>query len=189
MKYGELNLGQIEAAVNKLGGMDGVRRLLSGDLVVKAVGLLKRVATAHTPAVKRFVARDHLADCNIGWTGENFKSLFLDKVYKDVGEEKLAIHRLEKASLDAPILYELGERPNTSIAHLFSLIKRQKNGEKGDLLTNGYVNIVYDYDDEGNFWAVIARWRSGDGSWDVEASSVEDRDGWFAGYQVVSCDS
>lgn len=34
MKYGELNLGQIEAVVNKLGGMEGVRRLLSGELTV-----------------------------------------------------------------------------------------------------------------------------------------------------------
>jgi len=36
MKYGELNLGQIEAIVNKLGGMDGVHRFLSGDMMVKA---------------------------------------------------------------------------------------------------------------------------------------------------------
>ncbi len=35
MKYGELNLGQIEAIVNKLGGMEGVQRFLSGDLVVE----------------------------------------------------------------------------------------------------------------------------------------------------------
>lgn len=35
MKYGELNLGQIEAIVNKLGGMDGVRRFLSGELMVE----------------------------------------------------------------------------------------------------------------------------------------------------------
>lgn len=35
MKYGELNLGQVEALVNKLGGMEGVRRFLSGELVVK----------------------------------------------------------------------------------------------------------------------------------------------------------
>ena len=34
MKYGELNLGQIEAIVNRLGGMDGVRHFLSGELVV-----------------------------------------------------------------------------------------------------------------------------------------------------------
>ncbi len=36
MKYGELTLGQIEAIVNKLGGMDGVRRLLSGGQVTMA---------------------------------------------------------------------------------------------------------------------------------------------------------
>ncbi len=35
MKYGELNLGQVEAIVNKLGGMDGVHRFLSGEPMVK----------------------------------------------------------------------------------------------------------------------------------------------------------
>jgi hypothetical protein len=34
MKYGELNLGQIEAVVNKLGGMDGVNKFLRGELIV-----------------------------------------------------------------------------------------------------------------------------------------------------------
>jgi len=37
MKYGGLTLGQIEAVINKLGGMEGVRRLLSGEVFVKAV--------------------------------------------------------------------------------------------------------------------------------------------------------
>ncbi|MBU1032772.1 hypothetical protein KJ937_02475, partial [Patescibacteria group bacterium] len=35
MKYGELNLGQIEALVNKLGGMEGVRKFLRDELVVR----------------------------------------------------------------------------------------------------------------------------------------------------------
>ena len=37
IKYSELSLGQIEAIVNKLGGMDGVQRFLSGssEVVVK----------------------------------------------------------------------------------------------------------------------------------------------------------
>ena len=35
MKYGELNLGQVEAIVNKLGGMEGVQLFLSGELVLK----------------------------------------------------------------------------------------------------------------------------------------------------------
>ena len=37
MKYRELNLGQVEAIVNKLGGMKGVRRFLSDETVVKAI--------------------------------------------------------------------------------------------------------------------------------------------------------
>lgn len=36
MKYANLDLGTIEAVVNKLGGMDGVKRFLSGELAVKA---------------------------------------------------------------------------------------------------------------------------------------------------------
>lgn len=34
MKYGELNLGQVEAIVNRLGGMEGVQRFLRGELIV-----------------------------------------------------------------------------------------------------------------------------------------------------------
>lgn len=35
MKYGELTLGQVEAVVNKLGGIEGVKRLLTGEMVFK----------------------------------------------------------------------------------------------------------------------------------------------------------
>ena len=34
MKYGDLNLGQIEAVVNKLGGMKGLNKFLRGELTV-----------------------------------------------------------------------------------------------------------------------------------------------------------
>lgn len=35
MKYGILTLGQIEAIINKLGGVEGVARLLNGDLIIR----------------------------------------------------------------------------------------------------------------------------------------------------------
>lgn len=35
MKYNGLTLGQIEAIVNKMGGMEGVKRFLSGELMIK----------------------------------------------------------------------------------------------------------------------------------------------------------
>jgi hypothetical protein len=45
IKYSELNLGQIEAVVNKIGGMSGVQRLLADDLVVVEKSNLKPVVT------------------------------------------------------------------------------------------------------------------------------------------------
>jgi hypothetical protein len=36
MKYNDITLGQIEAVFNKLGGVDGVQKFLSGELIVKS---------------------------------------------------------------------------------------------------------------------------------------------------------
>jgi len=36
MKYGEATMGQFEAVINKLGGMEGLKRFLSGESVIKA---------------------------------------------------------------------------------------------------------------------------------------------------------
>lgn len=45
MKYGTLNLGQIEAVVNKLGGMEGVQRFLAGETQI-VVGEVKAKPTS-----------------------------------------------------------------------------------------------------------------------------------------------
>jgi hypothetical protein len=37
MKYGEATMGQFEAVINKLGGMEGLKRFLAGELVVKSI--------------------------------------------------------------------------------------------------------------------------------------------------------
>jgi len=43
MKYNDLTLGQMEAIVNKLGGMDGVKIFLSGVTIVKEIGRSLRI--------------------------------------------------------------------------------------------------------------------------------------------------
>ncbi|MCX6760056.1 MAG: hypothetical protein NTW46_01795, partial [Candidatus Nealsonbacteria bacterium] len=143
MKYGELNLGQVEAIVNKLGGMEGVQRFLRGELTLKEPDLLKQVETVAVKGAERFVAKDHLKEANVGWTSDNFQKLFLDKVEESVKDAAIAVHRLERDSLDAPILAELGNRAETKLAYLFELLEKQSKGEKGTLLTNGYANIAY----------------------------------------------
>ncbi|MFH1451015.1 MAG: hypothetical protein ABIF89_00170 [bacterium] len=68
MKYGELNLGQIEAVVNKLGGMEGVRRFLSGELVVEeAESQLKVWKTIRLGTGLRTVDDFHRALGNAGF--------------------------------------------------------------------------------------------------------------------------
>ena len=152
-------------------------------------GLLKRVASVAVPAVQRFVAGDCLKEANVGWTGDNFKRLFLDKIGENVPEANLAVSRLEEASLDAPILKELGDRAEVSLAHMFDLLKRQAHGEEGILLTNGYANIFYVHDRNNTLWAVSARWDSARRDWYVEAHSIKNPNGWSDGHLVFSRDS
>ncbi len=189
MKYGELKLEQVEAIVNKLGGMDGVQRFLSGELVVKTSELLRQVVIVSVDGVKKFVAADHfkvgtVGSVRIAWLGNNFKQVMLDKVEESVSAATLVVHTLIKASLDAPIMVELSNRAETTLTRLWELLCKQPNGESGVLLTNGYANIFYVRGTDGNFWAVLAYWHSG--GWLVYACSVGYPRRWDAGSQVFS---
>lgn len=151
--------------------------------------LLKRVKAVRVAGAKRFVPKDELKSVNVGFTGGNFNNLFLNQVEEDVENATLVVHRLERVSLDAPILTELGDRAATKLCWLFDLLKKQSKGEKGVLLTNGYANIIYVRDANGMLWAVRAFWNSDCGYWDVYADPVEHSSAWRGGHQVLSRDS
>lgn len=192
MKYGELNLGQVEAIVNKLGGMDGVRRFLAGSIEVVVKKLLTLVTTVKVATVEHFVANEKFIEgkttdgVKIAWIGDNFKANFLEKTENGVETTELKIHKLDQDSLDAPIIAELGDADETTLAHFWELLKKQGSGQKGDLLTNGYANIAYIRDENMGLWAFYVHCRAGSGGWGVGAYSVEDPLRWDAGNQVVS---
>jgi len=193
MKYGDVTLGQVEAAINKLGGMDNWLRFLAGDLVVKIASLLKQITTVAVSGAKKFVAADAFGPDNPDgiklYLGDNFKKHFLGKIEEDVESTTIAIHRLEKSARDPEIMTELGANKKQRIiklAHFYQLIKAQAQGQEGSLLVNGCANIAYIPDDEGTVWAVYADWYSGSRVWSVDAYSVEDPVEWSAGYQVLS---
>ncbi|MFA6476530.1 MAG: hypothetical protein WCV68_03920 [Candidatus Paceibacterota bacterium] len=78
MKYAELDLGTIEAIANKLGGMDGIRRFLRGELTV-------------SEPTCRFREKDgviYLTVTSDGTTGEDWIKILgeenLSKYVKDV---------------------------------------------------------------------------------------------------------
>ena len=80
MKYGELNLGQVEAMVNKLGGMEGVRRFLAGELMVKGaeyqfkIWKTIKLGLHKSPEEYRKALKD--GKCRIG----DFANEILDKI-------------------------------------------------------------------------------------------------------------
>jgi len=151
--------------------------------------LLRKLTTVVVSGAKKFVAKDHLRDANVGWMGDSFKRLFLGNVEENVEAITVAIHRLEKSSLDAPIMAQLANRTEINLAHFFELLKKQSKGEDGVLLTNGHANIAYIKGSDGNFWTVRAYWDSSSRYWVVEAYSVEYPGRWHDGRQVLSRDS
>lgn len=194
MKYGELTLGQIEAVVNKLGGMTGVMQLLSEEVAVvakpSAPKLLSPFTYVKVPSVTRFAAADHFKHGEVVegvqcYLGDNFREHFGTKVEENVDGCDIRVHTLLQDSRDLPIRAEIGEeREETKLAHLWSMLKLQSKGEQGALLTNGYANIFYIRDTENVLWAVNASWYGG--GWCLDASSVERPYRWHDGDRVCS---
>ncbi len=197
MKYNQINLGQIEAIINKLGGEDGVKGLLSGALVVvqnttaqAKEKLLEFVSTVRVSGSKRFVARDSFKKGNADGVKiydiyQSFKTNFLGKTKEEeVSDADLKIHKLLKSSRDPNIIVELGANHETCLTYVWNLMKNQPNGEEGTLLTNSFANIFYVRDVEGVLWAVDVGWYGF--GWGVGASSVGSVDGWNAGHQAFS---
>ena len=189
--YNKAGLNEAEAQrVNQASGL--------ADLIAQHIAkhryevppILKLVANGIQAAgSKRFVAKESFAQENGFYLWENFKDHFLGKVEENVADATLAIHRLEKRSLDTQIRKELGqEYEEIALAHFFNLLRKQSKGEQGHLLVNGYANIAYIRDKDGNLWAVSAFWGSGSREWNVSACSVGNPRDWSDGNQVISRD-
>lgn len=147
----------------------------------------------------RFVAKDRFvvntkrnAPVKISVVWDNFTSWFLSgdgKTEDPISEQTLRYHKLRKSSVDGPIIAELGgeEKSETTLTEMFFLMEKQKNGEDGVLLNNGYANIFYVRDQTGVLRAVNVGWN--DDGWYVNAFSVESPYRWHGGRQVFSRNS
>jgi len=60
MKYPEMNWGKMEAILNKLGGKNGVRRFLAGEVTLKAIPRTFKVWK--TIKVGTFTTKEHLLE-------------------------------------------------------------------------------------------------------------------------------
>jgi hypothetical protein len=202
-KYSDWTNGQEEALKNILGGDKVCRKILSGKVKVTIEEikdlLLELIGTIDIPENVNFVAKNMFvvdtsrkAKVKISYLGDNLKAWFLNDggISKNfIGEQTLRYHKLKKSSVDGPVIAELGgeTKAGTTLCEMFSLMEKQKNGEDGVLLNNGYANIFYVQDTAGVLRAVFVGWF--DDGWRVNASSVENPCGWDGDYQVFSRNS
>jgi len=181
--------GPLSEFLDQLSGDSAQERFKEFKLWQKRVKSqpLRPEATVGVAAVRRFVAREHLAAANIGQTGENFERLFLDKVEENVPAGRIAVQTLLKGSLDFEIEAEVGRaRRVTHLAHFFQLMKKQSKGQAGPLLTSGGPNFAYIFGNDGKIWATYAGWLSFFRYWSVEAYSVGPPRVWDPGSRVLS---
>ena len=182
----------------------GTAEIVMKEVEAIRVTLLDFIGTIKVTATKsKFVAKDNFvldtsdkAEVKISYLGDNFKAWFLagvGKIEDPISKQILRYGKLRKSATDMPrkpgeaaIIPELGgeTKVETTLSEMFSLIRKQPDGEEGVLLNNGWANILYIRDQNGVLRAVSVDWS--DGGWDVSADSVENSNEWSAGRQVFS---
>lgn len=175
---------------------DEFRRLLGlkslNPPFLETIGTIVIAATAEPfIASEKFVVdTGHKVEVRIAWLDGNFQNWFLGKTEAPAPEVTLKYGKLTRSALDDEICKEIGtESVETTLAAIYALMERQKNGKSGVLLTDGRANIFYVRDANGVLRAVLVVWLVGGGGWRVGARSVARQDGWSVGYRVFSRNS
>jgi hypothetical protein len=180
---------------------------LSNDLILGPAGfayvvnrdqetkskILDHIATVPVEGADHFVASEHFKvgetdGVKISEIGSNFASDFLGKVEKNIPQSDLRIYRLKKDFRDAGIITELGGDGivETTLAHLWNLLKKQGHGQDGQLQTNGKNNVFFIPDMGGVLWHVSASWFNPAHQWCIDSRSTESPCLLKAGSQVIS---
>lgn len=144
--------------------------------------------------IEPFVAKNYFVEGVIKTAGvpissicENFVAWFLGKTEPPRSETALRYARLTDNSMDKRITTQLGVTAETTLADIFCLMRKGSRGEESILLTNGFANIFYVRDVNGDIRTVCLYWRV-DG-WVVKALPLGYPSSWLAGDLVFSRNS
>ncbi|QQG45841.1 MAG: hypothetical protein HYY55_02555 [Candidatus Niyogibacteria bacterium] len=153
----------------------GLQEFLRG-LIPHESDLLKFVeSVAVEGADDRFVVDDRALEEADAYAESSFDRLFRGKVEEGIPRAELNVHELKKASVDGPILKELGDKNEICLFHFLKCLK----GRRG-------WHFAYIRGYGGKLCVVGANRYDVDGCWRVEALSVGSPGGWFTCSRVVS---
>ncbi len=201
-------ISNLITAIKKLGGteealsrfndqniIDAVAELLVGkivdktnDLKLKLLTVLKNVITVTTSSFSKSLFTSGPVKYYI-W--DNFQNWILSKASEVIPAYTGTIKslKLTKNMNDSEILSEIGESNIFSIDEVCAIFKalteRQPHGESGDLLNNGYANIIYVRLADKSVVPARVYWNSDNRSWNLVACQFDDVDAWNEGRCVV----
>lgn len=146
--------------------------------------LLESLFTVLVPVLKGFSVSDEFENGknDIDLVSDKFREYFVGSV-KASDVAKLRVSRLCRESTNANILKELGDKAETTLAHVLHALSIKKVM----LLANGYANIFYVRDNEGELRVVSLVWGQVCG-WDLEVGAIEDGSRWGRDRRVISLD-
>jgi hypothetical protein len=152
--------------------------------------LLEPLETATAPATEEpVIIRDWFkrnTSVRISTIFSEFKSRFFGKPEGSITETTYGKFKLLRISNDGPIIVELGgeDKVEGKVTAALAFLRTQSTGEPGFLQTNGFANIFYAKDKEGELCAVRIGWA--DDGWVVDAISVHDPQAWH-GEHLIFC--
>lgn len=146
------------------------------------------VLAAHTemPSVEQFLVHRMFSEFN----PDGIRFIFnLDFVESFLSTPELEMclpyvtvtsYGLQLPTLEEEILRWMGHGPNFFLAHIYELVRRQKNGEPGFLSLNSST-VFYVRPDR----SVAVSWVPKHEAWWVGSFPVADNDGWLRGDRVA----
>jgi|GEM_PF-3392402 len=120
------------------------------------------------------IIKDLFADGIIEFISDDFKEWFFEKSYLEIST-RLFCFNLKEWSADMPIIDDL-DNGETYFPAIYELIRRQRHGEPGMLLTNNRHNIFYMRDKDEIPRTISVYYVPFPGNWTIMANDISDAD-------------
>jgi len=181
MKYGELTLGQIEAVVNKLGGMDGVKKLLADEMRFEVKNeILKLISAGENVAIGPTDGTEILAKAKdiFTWIDSDFVDYGADEPGQATLETSVRVYEMAKDATFAQMFSSLSsdlDRLCLTQAQIKSFAKSHRNWLRSD----GYATFFL-FKSHGHFF-VAGVFVNSYGELEANVGRFEDGNVWGAG--------
>lgn len=121
--------------------LKGILQVIRGEAGITTT-LMRVMKTLSLPAIEKFVAREAFRQYSrnngvrVSTIGTVFEQRFLGKIEENVPAVNLAVNQMIIWSGWERIERELGPLAETTLTHLFEILKAQGDGQPGPLLTD-----------------------------------------------------